>query len=227
MALFTIKTDKKQAIPTDQVLKLRQQGFADDSIVEMLQKDGFKSHQIFEAMSQADIKGMVVPETLENIPAPENPMQPKLGMPSELPPLPAQSERITTDKIQEIAESIIDEKWDLLVENVNKIIDWKERVEKSMAEISKKVNELDTRMAKSSTEVSAQLETQEKVMENVDAEVKAFTKVLQKVLPDLMAHEVKSTPVKFKASEAPEQEAEKPKKKSRTEEIFGSIEDIS
>jgi aminopeptidase N len=218
MALFTIKTEKKPAIPTDQVLKLRQQGVPDDRIIEMLQKDGFKSHEIFEAMSQADIKGMVAPETIENIPAPENPM----AMPAPVPEFISapHEQKVSDERVQEIAESIIDEKWDLLVENVNKIVDWKDRVEKSIDEIRKKVAELDSKIVKSQADISAEIEKQERAMDNVDAEVKAFTKVLQKVLPDIMVHETKPSAKQAVLPTAG------PKKKSRTEEIFG-IEDIS
>ncbi|MBW3017219.1 hypothetical protein KY316_02510 [Candidatus Woesearchaeota archaeon] len=222
MALFGAKAEKKPVIPTDNVLKLRQQGMPDDQIVEMLQKDGFKSHQIFEAMSQADIKGMVAPERITDVPSPENPMQP---MPSELPPLPSAGAGASVERIQEIAEAIIDEKWDVLVENVNKIVDWKESVEKEMALMKKTLEDMSTKLAKSQSAISEELEAQERKMADIDSDVKAFTKVLQKALPDLMAAGAQRE--RAPSAAAPKTAKPAPKGKSRTEEIFGSIEDIS
>lgn len=43
--------------PTDLVIGMRQQGFTNNQIVQALQRDGYASDQIFDAMSQADIKG--------------------------------------------------------------------------------------------------------------------------------------------------------------------------
>ena len=45
-----------QTNPTEQVTQLRQQGLNDNQIIQALQKDGFASAQIFDAMSQADIQ---------------------------------------------------------------------------------------------------------------------------------------------------------------------------
>lgn len=44
------------AVPLDQVMNLRQQGYANDQIIQALQREGFNSDEIYAALSQADIK---------------------------------------------------------------------------------------------------------------------------------------------------------------------------
>ena len=71
------------AVPLDQVMNLRQQGYVNDQIIQALQRDGFNSDEIYAALSQADIKG-----TIGNNPtgAPIAPPSPPGEMPSTIPP---------------------------------------------------------------------------------------------------------------------------------------------
>ena len=58
MALFKKEGEgvsEKPQTPTNQVLELKQKGLTNDQIMQSLQKDGFTSKQVFDAMSQADI----------------------------------------------------------------------------------------------------------------------------------------------------------------------------
>jgi hypothetical protein len=42
-------------LPVDQVSSMKQQGMSDSIIVQTLQRDGYKTHQIFDAMNQAEL----------------------------------------------------------------------------------------------------------------------------------------------------------------------------
>jgi len=228
MALFGKKTEKI-SIPTDQVIKLRQQGLSDDQIVQTLQKDGFKSHQIFEAMNQAEVKGIVAPTTLEEVPGPENPMAPPLPPSPEIsaPTAAPTAERVSVERIEEIAEAIIDEKWNELVVNVNKIIDWKEETDRKIAAIETKIHDLSSRFEKVQASMLGKIEEYDKTMTEVGTDVKALTKVFQKVLPGFVENvgELSNIAEKLKGKAPKKAEAEeeaKPKKrKTKTEEIFG------
>jgi hypothetical protein len=230
MALFGKKTETV-SIPTDQVIKLRQQGLSDDQIVQTLQKDGFKSHQIFEAMNQAEVKGMVAPSSLEDQPEPENPMHPPAAPPRHgivpQPELPPEA-KMSVDRIEEIAEAIIDEKWNELVVNVNKIVDWKEEIDKKIASIDTKMHDISARFERIQSSMMGKIEEYDKTMTDVGTDVKALTKVFQKVLPGFIENvgELSRITDKMKGK-SPKTEQEKPvkstaeKKRSRTEEIFG------
>jgi len=135
-----------EGVPTALVIQMRKQGLTNNQIVQTLQREGYSSSQIFDAMSQADIKGIVEkPEggaAFEAGPAPampppapsEEPLPPP-GMPPAMPPPapegppPIGAPSASKEEIEEIAESIIDEKWEELMKAVDKIIAWKESTE--------------------------------------------------------------------------------------------------
>ena len=85
-------------VPTDRVIQLRQQGMSNNQITETLQREGYSSSQIYDAMSQADIKGIVetpAEEAAPPMPAASGPEMPApLGVPAEgaapsgVPPMP-------------------------------------------------------------------------------------------------------------------------------------------
>ena len=61
MALFGLgkKKDDEQNVssqlPVDKVIQMRQQGFSNNQIVETLQREGYSTTKIFDAMSQAEL----------------------------------------------------------------------------------------------------------------------------------------------------------------------------
>ncbi len=205
MALFGKK--KQQApeapapaagVPTDRVIQLRQQGLSSNQIVETLQKEGFASSQIFDAMSQADIKGIV--ETPGEAPAP----MPAPGAPAEMPPpqaeipppsagmppppmpeMPAAPEAITRETIEEIAESIIDEKWEELMKGVDKILAWKEEVGKMMTKLEQEIKHLKASFEELHKGVLGKIGEYDKGIKSVGSDIKAMEGVFKKVLPTL------------------------------------------
>lgn len=64
MALFGKREDPAQqsTLPVNRVHTMRQQGLSNNQIIETLQRDGYTSAQIFDAMNQLDIEP---PETLD------------------------------------------------------------------------------------------------------------------------------------------------------------------
>src|SRR3989344_6765208 len=105
--------------PVDLVVQMRQQGMSNNQIVQALQRANYKSHQIFDAINQADIKGGVdqLPsESLGTMPYPEQPMT--FAPPQQRAPQQQQQahpmqqmqqvsyEEVPSEKIEEIAEAI-------------------------------------------------------------------------------------------------------------------------
>ena len=64
MALFKKEVPKPTSTPTDKVLELRQQGMSDNQIVQQMQRDNHSSEDIFNALSQADLKNQNMPGNL-------------------------------------------------------------------------------------------------------------------------------------------------------------------
>lgn len=222
MALFKKEAPKQTGTPTDKVLNLRQQGMSDNQIVQQMQRENHSSEDIFNALSQADLKAQNTPGNLpqpttsepeapsfnmknsnssfnmkNSSPSPQQAapiMQPPSGMqpPETIPPSPQDIPQQTysnpqstldIDKIEEIAESIIDEKWDDLVKNVNKIIDWKAEMESKISELEDKNTHLQESFDKLHKGILDKIDDYDKTLLNVGAELKAMNEIFQKIMP--------------------------------------------
>ncbi len=175
MALF----DKK-ASPVSDVLQLRQQGLTDDIIIEELSQRGYPQQQISEAIAQADSSspagyGQSMPG------ADQMPMIPQ-EMPS---PQPSYQEDMSNiyERMQEIAEAMIDEKWDDLIGEVKKIIEWKNKNEEKQSKLQHDVDKLKEDFKMLHEAVLGKLEDYDTRMRDVGTELKAVGKVFKDVIP--------------------------------------------
>jgi hypothetical protein len=225
-------------IPVEQVLNLRGQGISNNQIVEMLQRDGYKTHQIFDAMNQADLRGSAPQngpgaDMRAQVPEFGNPQdgrgrqfsQNMPQMPPQMPqsPVPdfspeelehqalreepksysqnyspdvserqqAQGSSLNSqevEKIEEIAEAIIDEKWNEFIINVNKIVAWKERTESRMSAIEKRFEDVKGSVDELQKTMLGRIGEYDRHVTDVGTEIKAMEKVFQKVLPSFTSN---------------------------------------
>ncbi len=179
MALF----DSKKAAPVSEVLQLRQQGLTDDIIIDELSQRGYNQQQISEAIGQADTtqptdqnQGYGMP----NAPASGPSFAPEMSSPQ-----PAYQEDMSNvyERMEEIAESLIDEKWDDLITEVKKIIDWKNKVEEKQSKLQHDVDKLMDDFKMLHEAVLGKLEDYDTRMQDVGTELKAVGKVFKDVIP--------------------------------------------
>ncbi len=90
-----------------------------------------------------------------------------------------------TQRIEELAEAIIDEKWNEIVRSINKIIDWKERVEGRVTKMEQQLDDMNKNFDMLHKGVLGKISEYDRNLTNVGAEIKAMDKVFQKVLPSL------------------------------------------
>lgn len=155
-----------------------------NQIIAALQRQGYNTNQILDAMNQADIRmqtrrpfdveGGKMPE--QNIPG--QGMQFPAG--GEFAPLEGSA---GTERIEEIAEAIIEEKWTDLMENINRIIEWKEKTETRITQLESVMRSMKDDFDKIHTSVLERVTDYDKHITDVGTEVKALEKVFQKVLP--------------------------------------------
>jgi hypothetical protein len=186
---------KKEAkgIPTDRIIQMQQQGYSNDQVVSVLQREGYRSDEIFEAISHAEVKRGVTGAPMSNITEPEAPMElePKsVGEPPAIggiapPPFAAKPE-MSIEKIEEVAEAIIEEKWAEVTENINKVIDWKERTESKLTDLDTKFGQAKTAVQGVKDELMEKLSDYDKQITEIGTEVKAMSKVFEKLLPQFM-----------------------------------------
>lgn len=163
-------------IPVDKVIAMRQQGISNSQIVQTLQKDGYRSDQVFDAMNQADIKGSVGPVQ----PTPFEPSQIENPMPPLQQP---QSQTDTKERIEELAEVIIDEKWNELVKDINKMIEWKEKIESKTDAMEQKITDLANNLDSLNKSILQRVNQYDKNITNVGTDLKAMEQVFSKILP--------------------------------------------
>jgi hypothetical protein len=176
-------------LPVDQVATMRQQGMTNNQIVQALQRDGFDTTQIFDALNQADMQATGAPQQGYDQPMPQDmgapdpyaaepyPQQP---MDYGAPPSVAGGER---ERIEEMAETIIDEKWDELIKNINKIVEWKDKTEQRISKMEQQMVDLKDHFDKLHKAIIGKISEYDQNIINVGTEVKAMERVFQKILP--------------------------------------------
>ncbi|MEK6861914.1 MAG: hypothetical protein AABY07_08160 [Nanoarchaeota archaeon] len=193
-----------QEPPTEQVLNMIQQSYSNEEIINALQNQGYSNQSISEALNQAHTKSSV-----EGIPSPPSPqMQPSIlnqekrfkpdflqpGPPVRNIPAPPIQEspdqqlsfdRQSADQFQELAESIIDEKWQKLLENVGDLGNWKERVKNDVLSIKQELLRLESRFENLQAAVTGKIRDYDKGIQNVGTDIKALEKLLQNILQPL------------------------------------------
>lgn len=196
MGIFDLGKKREEApkstVPVDEVLRMKGQGFTNNQIVQALQRNGYKTHQIFDAMNQADLRSAGPVEGA----VPSELAEPSLGQPVEqdnIPDLPAeqpveeeqaQPERYE-EHVEEVAEAIIEEKWEDLMKSINKLLEWKEEMENKMAAVEQSMKDLKENFSNLQRSVFGKVAEYDKSMKSVGADIQAMESVFQKVLPTL------------------------------------------
>lgn len=180
-------------IPTDKVLEMRNSGLSNNQIIQNLQREGFTQTQIFDAMNQAEIKVGVQqapPESLSSY-EPANPMTMGENIPLQassqeigMPPLQAQGmQQQGSVSTEELIEALIDEKWNELVKDINKVVDWKDKTETRITKMEQGFEDLKKSFDNLHKAVVGKIGEYDKHILDVGAEIQAMEKVFQKVLP--------------------------------------------
>jgi len=182
-----------QASPVEQVLMMKQQGYTNNQIVQTLQSQGYNTNQIFDAINQAGLSG-----GFEAAPEPENPETGMQEYGQSYEPYQQQSFQtfqapreiqpptsIDEERIQEVAEAIIDEKWEEIANDIKKVIEWKERSEDRIAKLEQQVIDMRLSIDSLTKSIMSKISAYDQNIVDVGTEVKAMEKVFQKVLPTL------------------------------------------
>ena len=163
-------------IPLSQIEDMQRKGLTNSQIIQTLQRDGFTTTQIFDALNQANLQPThAMPEAqggFGNLP---------IGPPMGMPPMGLPQESGSSN--EEIIEQIIDEKWNDLVKDVNKIVAWKEAMTQRIEKLEQRMDDLKADFDKLHEGIIGKVGEYDKNLLEVGAEVKAMEKVFSKVLP--------------------------------------------
>ena len=183
--------------PAEQALMMKQQGYTNNQISQMLQSQGYNNSQVYDAINQAGLSANFqandqvesgMPEYGQNYEQPRQYQQPQQAFqaPRETPTPALQIQpSVDEERIQEVAEAIIDEKWKEFSSDIKKIIEWKEKSEDRLAKIEQQIIDLKLSMDSLIKSIMSKVSSYDQNIVDVGTEIKAMEKVFQKVLPTL------------------------------------------
>ncbi|MBN2459314.1 hypothetical protein JXB28_03430 [Candidatus Woesearchaeota archaeon] len=175
--------NKPDNLPIDQVRAMRIKGFDNNQIVQALQRNGYSSTQIFDALNQADlVSGAPAFQGGSNAPLPSGAGDASQGLGQGYEE-GGSMVGMGNEEVEELIESVIEEKWDELGKDINKIVEWKNEVENKLARIEQRFESLQDSFDKLHQAVIGKIGEYDKNILEVGAEVKAMEKVFSKVLP--------------------------------------------
>ena len=90
------------------------------------------------------------------------------------------------DRMAEVAENIIDEKWDQLIAEVKKIVDWKEKMEEKQRQMVNDVQKLKEDFKILHQGVLGKIDDYDARMRDVGTELNAVGKVFKDVIPEFV-----------------------------------------
>lgn len=180
-----------QSVPVEQVQMMKQQGYTNNQIAQALQSQGYNNSQIYDAINQASLNANVQAG------------QPEMGMPDygqsyeqyQQPQFQSQNFQapkeiqvpasVDEERIQEVAEAIIDEKWEEFASDIKRVIEWKEKSEERIAKLEQQLIDLRLSIDSLTKNIMAKISSYDQNIVDVGTEMKAMEKVFQKVLPSL------------------------------------------
>lgn len=87
---------------------------------------------------------------------------------------------------EELIEAVIDEKWNELVKDINKVIEWKQKADLKLQVMEQKITDMKDQFDKLHQAIIGKIGDYDKNMLNVATELQAMEKVFSKVLPTFM-----------------------------------------
>lgn len=160
---------------------LKSQGLSNSQGIEALQKKGYSYTDILGAMNEMQTGGNNMMPNMPSQSIPEMPgINPMPNMPQNTPDIDPGMMSATNE---ELIETIIEEKWNELIKDINKIIAWKNRAEQKVLQLEQQFKDLKDQFDELHRAVIGKIGEYDKNILNVGAEVKAMEKVFSNVLP--------------------------------------------
>mgnify|MGYP001602379137 FL=1 len=178
------------------ISELRKKNIPNGKIIESLKKEGFSSQDIYDSMSnetQNVADELEAPSPISEEMDVEEQEEPKstidFGMPSLRSPPPSSiPSRQNIEQIEEIAESIVEEKW----EEVNSIIGdlnlWKEKTSSEIEAIKQEILRIRNSFENLNNAVVGRVEGYQSNIMDLGAEIRALNKIMEKIIQPLTSN---------------------------------------
>ena len=184
--------------PVNRVSKMQGQGASKREIADRFKEEGISAQETSEALNQADLQSspdFELPQSAEMQPSAiegeqemsDSQLTPQSGFsPAETPQaIGGGIGREAEEFIQEVAESIINEKWERVNEEFGDLSVWKERVTSDVTAIKQEILRIENRMDNLQNTVIGRINEYDSHITGVGTEVKALEEVLKNILKPL------------------------------------------
>ncbi len=84
---------------------------------------------------------------------------------------------------EETVEAIIDEKWNDLLKDINKLVQWKERTDLTLNKLQQEVDDIKDNVDSLHKSITSKISTYDENIKNVGVDIKAMEQVFQRILP--------------------------------------------
>ena len=151
----------------DIIAQYKQQGYADDQIIDALSRQGYTPAQVQDALAQyGATQG-----------------------PEPFPPPPTGGvQQPPARGIEELAEAIIEEKWRDLQGDLTKLKEKQDKTDSRLDKAEQSLNDLRADIDSLHKGILAKISDYDKNLLDVGTEIKAMERVFQKVLPELTSN---------------------------------------
>lgn len=170
-------------VSVQHVLDLRQKGMTDNQIIQELQKQGMSTQQIFDSLSQADVAPSAWDADMPPMPAADMPPEPQFAPQYSNPQYAPQQHGASEERLQEVAEAIISEKWDELLKEMQKVVGWKERMDGEVQSMKDSLTSLKEEFNQLRQGLLGRVTEADERMREVSSELKAVHNIFKDVLP--------------------------------------------
>jgi len=177
--------NKPTDMPVDQVKAMRARGFDNNQIVQALQRNGYSSTQIFDALNQADL--VSGNPGFGEAPYGQQPygQQGAAAQPAQPMQESAQGggSGASAEEIEELVESVIAEKWESISKEIGKMAEWKSDIDGKLIKMDQKIESMKDDFDKLHQAIIGKIGEYDRNILAVGSEIKAMEKVFSKVLP--------------------------------------------
>ena len=179
------------------IMSLKRQGKQNPGIIEDLKKSGYSSQEIYDAMSSqqrnsdSELKPPTPSQEIGSFNESEEIEETEQNstsdfMPSQKFPAPQNiTGRQQIEDIEEIAESIINEKMDELNISLGEMTIWKERVSTEIDAIKQEILRVRNSFENLQTAMVGRVEDYRKNINDMSIEIKALNKIMERIIEPL------------------------------------------
>jgi len=100
-------------------------------------------------------------------------------------PPPPPAPEIDKSRVEELAEAIVEEKWNITKKDIDRLLEWKDQLTNEITQIEQKIEDLKASFDSLHKGVLGKISDYDENLANVGVEIKAMGKVFSQVLPTL------------------------------------------